>query len=39
MKEQVGAVVLVVTDNDRLGIEERVISAMVDVQVGRCLFV
>lgn len=39
MKEQVGAVVLVVTDDDCLGIQERVISAMADVQVGRCLFV
>ena len=39
MKERVGGVVLVVTDDDRLGIEKRVISAMADVQVGRCLFV
>jgi hypothetical protein len=39
MKERVGGVVLVVTDDDCLGIEERVFSAMVDVPVGRCLFV
>ena len=40
MKERVGGVVLVVTDDDdRLGIERRVISAMADVQAGRCLFV
>ena len=39
MKEQVGGVVLVVTDDDSLGIEKRVISAMADVPVGRCLFV
>ena len=39
MKDRVGGVMLVVTDDDRLGIEKRVISAMAHVPAGRCLFV